>query len=100
MIHAAPHIMFWMRAYPLRGQVRGGGGGGEGNLSMDAAQLFLFYSVPAKAKSLVLFQSINFLCYRYFEAGPTSLDPPSYFVCHLFLILCIFSLKLQIALGQ
>jgi hypothetical protein len=32
-----------------------------GNLQTDAAKLFLFGPIPAKAKSLVFFQSINFL---------------------------------------
>ncbi len=35
---------------------------GGGNLQTDAAQLFLLVPIPAKAKkSLVFFQSINFL---------------------------------------
>jgi hypothetical protein len=37
---------------------------GGGNLQTDAAQIFLLFPIPAKAKkSLVFFQSINFLCF-------------------------------------
>jgi hypothetical protein len=48
-------------------------------------QRIIYHQFKRTGKSHATWETIN---YRYFEAGPTSMDPLSCSVCHSFLIQC------------